>query len=140
MSTPASFNKSIGYFDPPEARNVRYRANGFGRPAQDLLGEGRRGRERRRVLEDVKRAVEVIDVRPLVGYVVVDDGDFLIVSVVLPRDLEIELRQRVAGERLAFCAISWMRSSNSANWVWPEHRALDAFEVVAEQASRAFGS
>src|SRR5262249_22462630 len=27
MSTPASFNRSIGYFDPPALRNVRYLAS-----------------------------------------------------------------------------------------------------------------
>ena len=68
--------------------------------------ERRRRGERRRVLEDVEVAVEVRDERPLVRDVVVDDADALVVAVVLLRDVEVQLGERLAGDRLALLAPS----------------------------------
>ena len=101
MSTPASFSRSIGYFDPPaaEERQVALRRVLVAR--QHFRRQRLGGGERRGVLEDVEVPIEVRDEAPLMGDVVVHDRDLLIVAVVLARDVQIELGKRVAGDRLA---------------------------------------
>ena len=73
MSTPASFSRSIGYFDPPddEERQVALRRGLIAR--QHLRRQRFGGGERRGVLEHVEVAIEVRDEAPLVRDVVVDD-------------------------------------------------------------------
>ena len=81
----------------------------------------------------VEVAVEVRDVAPLVGDVVVDDRDALILAIILPRDIQIQLRQCIARDGLPL----------SRHFVHPEfelcklrlakYGALDVLEIIPQQ-------
>ncbi len=57
----------------------------------------------------------------------------LIVTVVLARDVQIQLRERVAGDRLAALPHLVHPQLELGELRLTEHGGLDAFEVVAEQ-------
>jgi hypothetical protein len=73
------------------------------------------------------------DVAPLVGEVIVDGADALVVAVVLLRDVQVELCERVARDRLALLRFLVHAQLELRELRLPEHRALDVLEVVPEK-------
>src|SRR3546814_7835438 len=71
---------------------------------EDVLRELTAGSDRGRVLEYIERIVEVRDVHPFRSVDIVDLDDRFVVAgiaMVLAQDVGIDLRQSVAGQRLA---------------------------------------
>ena len=132
MSTPASLRRSIGALEPPRGQELAIAPQRFGVAGHHLLGERRRRGERGRVLKDVERAIEVADVRPLVGDVVIDDRDLGVVTVVAPRDVQIEFRERVAGQRLPFLRHLVHAQLELSELRLPENGGLDVLQIVAK--------
>ena len=73
------------------------------------------------------------DEAPLVGDVVVHLADAVGITVVLLRDVEIQLRERIAGDRLPLRGHLVHPQLEFRELRLPEHRALDVLQVVAEQ-------
>ena len=65
--------------------------------------------------------------------VVVNHADFGVVAVVLARDVEIQLRERIAGQRLAFLGALVHPQLEFGELRLTEHRGLDVLQIAAEQ-------
>ena len=77
---------------------------------------------------------------PLVGNVIVDDADALIVAVVFLHDLAVEFRKRVSGEWLAFLDHLVHAEFKLRELCLPENGALDALQIISQQESRVASS
>src|SRR5579884_590137 len=98
---------------------------------QDLLREGRSGRDARRVLVDIEAAVEVGNARPLDVDQFVDEGNAAIVFLV---ERAIERAERIRRQRLAPLGPGVNLLLEFGEHGLTEERAAEAFQRVIENS------